>query len=166
MTPVRAHTVWPVCRPNWRQLTRESSEPSATRRSPRPPVVAAPTDRRPGPQAATSLQQGEGRPDVPAPKAKNLESAPPQNCALKRAQPQPFGAGTSGRSSPGHHRLAAPMGRPEVRRSEMSRQTVGPRRPRLRAWPCRPQPPSPMPADRTPSYCRPHRRPSTPRRSW
>jgi hypothetical protein len=27
-----------------------------------------------------NLKQGEDRPDVPAPKAKNLETAPPQNC--------------------------------------------------------------------------------------
>jgi hypothetical protein len=61
--------------------------------------------------------------------------------------------------------FAGSIGKREITRSEMFRQNEGPRRPRLRAWPCPPLPPSPTPAGHTPSCSRPHHRPSTHRRS-
>jgi hypothetical protein len=137
----------------------------------RPVAARRPTAGRPLTNCAAcsssrpSLKQGERPADVPAPKAKNPETAPPQKLHLKVSPTTTLWHRHIGSVFAGTP-LGGPKTSEEVTRSETSRPNEGPRRPRLRAWPCPLQPPSPKPAGRTPSCCRPHRRPSAHRRSW
>ena len=83
-----------------------------------------------------------------------------------------FWAGPSGRPTPTavpFDRLRAHEDRLRARTTTCSgtyQLSAGPRRPRPRAYSCRPPPTSPRPAGRTPSCFRPHHRLSAHRRNW
>jgi hypothetical protein len=160
----RAYPVWTACRPNHRQILRGTA-PSATHRSPRPTAVSHGRQLSDPLLSRRKLSKAQdGRMDRRQ-RLKTSETEPPKDRTRRPTQPKPSGAGPSGRPAPGRH-LQRPDEERGVTRSKMFRQNVSPRRPRLRAWPWRPQLPSPKPADRMPSCCRPHRRPSAHRRSW
>ena len=107
--------------------------------------------------------EGQGRPDRPVPKAKN---------ALKGSAAKPHLAADP-TTNFWRRPIRSPLADTALARrrnratcSGTYQPSAGPRRPRPRALPCRPQPTSPRPAGRTPSCSQPHHQPSIHRRSW